>query len=328
MNALRQEGNAWAPADPKRAMELYGEGAAIARQLGNRRGLVELLRGMAYVADRQMLDKEAEQRDREILQVIQDESLSDKAGSQVDLAELLVAEGRLDEADHLLRQIGRGSQQGFAWSLCMGSLERERGEYVSAAQRIGAQVEAVRKTDDRYALRLALAEAFLVHRDQGDLQRAGADAQDVEKIRPFDPVAPYFRAELALSRGRWDQAEKDTSEAIRRFGTEVDQPLKVRISIVRAEALTGAGHPADALRVLDEIAPALDGSRRAPLQIHARVCRFRAQALLGSCPSSVQFQDLLGAAHRLGIPALSREVEHAGELVRVKCGTAVYAARR
>jgi hypothetical protein len=50
------------------------------------------------------------------------------------------------------------------------------------------------------------------------------------------------------------------------------------ISIVRAEALTGAGHPAEALRVLDEIAPALDESRRAPLKI-TRVCAGSARRL-------------------------------------------------
>lgn len=85
--------NLW-PVDRKRGMELYAEAVAVARQLGNRRGIVELPRGMAYVAFRQMLDRESARRSREMIQVIQDEGVSDKAGHWVNLAELLAAEGR------------------------------------------------------------------------------------------------------------------------------------------------------------------------------------------------------------------------------------------
>jgi tetratricopeptide (TPR) repeat protein/TolB-like protein len=329
MNALRQEGNLFLPVDPQRATELYAQGAAIARQMGNRRGLVELLRGMAAVADRQLLDKEAEQRDREVMQVIQDEKVSDKAG-YVDLAELLVAEGRLDDAERFLRQTGRASGEGFAWNLCMASLQRARGEYSSAARRVEAQVEIARKTDDRFAAGLALAEAFRVHLDQGDLRRAAADARELEKVRPFDARAPYLRAELALLQGKWEEAESQADEANRQLRRvqEVDRPLEAAVAVVRAEALTEARHAAEALRVLDEIAPVLDGSRRAPLQLRARICRLRAQALLGACPGGAQFQDLLGAARKLGIPPLVRETESVGTLMRVRCGTAIYAASR
>jgi tetratricopeptide (TPR) repeat protein len=328
INALRQEGNLFAPNDPKRAMELYGRGAAIARQLGNRRGLVELLRGTAFVAERQLLDNEAEQRDREIMRMIQDESISDKAEYLVDLAELLAAEGRLDEAERFLRRTDRGLEQNFSWNLSMAQIERNRGAYASAARRVEAQVALARKTDDRFALSLALAEAFEVHWEQGDLRRAGADVQEIDKIRPFDPAAPFCRAEMAVSQAKWGEAQSQADEAVRRLGREVNMPLESDIAIVRAEALTGAGRPADALRALDQIGPMLDGSRRAPLQIRARACRFRAQVLMGSCPGAAQFQDLAGEARRLGIPALVHEVESVAGIMRVKCGTAVYAARR
>jgi len=89
-----------------------------------------------------------------------------------------------------------------------------------------------------------------VHRDEGDLQQDGVDAQEVEKIRPLDSIASYFRAELALSRGRWDEAEGHAGEALRRLGTEVDLSTRVWIAIAQAEALSGAGRPAEALRAL------------------------------------------------------------------------------
>ena len=167
-----------------------------------------------------------------------------------------------------------------------------------------------------------------MHLDLADLRRAGADADELDKIRPFDPAAPYLRAELALAQARWDAAESQAGEATRRLGTAVDRPLEVAIALVRAAGLNGGGHPREALRVFDEVAPMLDRSRRALLQIRARVCHLRAQALLGSCPGAAPFQDLLGAAKRLGIPALGRDVERAGGLLRVKCGTAAYAVRR
>jgi tetratricopeptide (TPR) repeat protein len=326
MNALRQEGNLFVSADPRRALELYGQGAAIARQLGNRRGLVELLRGMAAVAELQLLDKEAEQRYREMVQVVQDERVSDKADYLVDLAELLVAEGRFDDADRLLRQMDRGSEEGFGWNLCMGDIERNRGNYGPAERRIEAKVNVARKSEDHFTLSLALAQSFQVHLDRGELRQAGIDAEEIDKIRHFDPRGPYLRSELALARGQWDEAEAQTREAKRRL-LGVDWPLTCAVSIVRAEALTGAGRPAEALRALDEIAPALDQSGRDPLKIRARLCRVRAQAVIGSCPGA-QYLDIARAAQKLGMPALMRDVERAGELMRLKCGTAVYATRR
>jgi tetratricopeptide (TPR) repeat protein len=327
VNALRQEGNYFAPGEPKRAMELYGQGATIARQLGNRRGLVELLRGMAYVAYRQLLDNEAERRQREITRVIQDESLSDKNLYMVDLPDLLAEEGRLDEAERLLRQVGHGIERSVPWNLCLAEIERKRGEYGSAARRAETAVATVRKSEDRYALSLTLEEAVQIHADQGDLRRAAAEAQEVDRLRPFDPMAPYLRAELALVQAKWGEAESQAQEAIRR-GTEVNRPLEAAIALVRAEAFLGEGRSADALRVLDGVAPALDRSRHAPLQIRARVCRLKAQALLGSCPDGAQIQALACEARRLGIASLERDVERAGRLVHVKCGTAAYAARR
>jgi ATP/maltotriose-dependent transcriptional regulator MalT len=84
---------------------------------------------------------------------------------------------------------------------------------------------------------------------------------------------------VALARGRWDEAEAEAREAKRRL-QEINRPLEAAIAIVRAEALTGAGHAAEALRVLDEIAPMLDRSRREPLKIRARACRLKAQTLV------------------------------------------------
>jgi hypothetical protein len=95
---LRQEGNFFADR-PARAMEMYKQAAAVARQLGNRRALVEVLRGMASVAVRQLQDDEAEQRYREIAQLIHDEGLSEKIWAEVDLPELLEAEGRIAESE-------------------------------------------------------------------------------------------------------------------------------------------------------------------------------------------------------------------------------------
>ena len=297
LNGLRQEGNLFAPVNPERGMELYRQGAAIARQLGNRRGLVELLRGMAFVAERQMQDNEAEQRDHEIIQVVQEDRLSDKSSTQIDLSELLVSEGRLDEADRYLHQMDRALTQSLSWNLCMGEIERSRGDFDRAAPRVEAAVEQMRKSDDRYALTLALAEASQVHRVQGNFRRAEAEADEIDKIRPFDPISPYLRAEVALARGQWDRAEGQTRAAVGRQ-QEVNRPLEAAISIVRAEALTGSGHAAEALRVLDQMDPRLNRSRREPLKIRARLCRLKAQTLAGSRPAGPAYRDVLAAAQR------------------------------
>ena len=247
----------------------------------------------------------------------------------MDLAELLVAEGRLDDADRFSAPDGTAAAGlDFSWNLCMASIATGARRLLSAGRRIEAQVATARKTDDRFAVSLALVRPSACYLDQGDLRRADAQARELNRIRPFDPVASYLEAELALLRGHWDEAQRQAAEAGRRLSGQVDRPLESAVAIVRAEALDGAGHPAEALRVLDEIAPMLDHSRRVPLQLRARVCRFRAQALLGACPHGAQLQELRGTARSLGIPLLVREVERAGRLVQVKCGTAVYAVRR
>ncbi len=327
MNALRQEGNYYATWNGKRALELYNQGATLARQMGNRRGLVELLRGMAFVASHELLDREAEDRYRELAALIRDERLGDKAKEELDLTELLLAEGRLNDADQALRALATAFEPEAAWNLCMAELERNRGQLGSAARRAEAQIRAARKSTEPYTLLLALREAFQIHRDQGDLPRAADDLRQMEMLRSWPAVVSYSRAELALSRENWAEAGDQASAAEKHWQT-ADQAAWTGAALLRAEALTSEGRAAESLRLLEEIAPRLDQSRRVPWQVRARLCRFRAQTLLGACTDAAQFQDVSSAAQRLGIPWLSREVERAARLFRLKCGTAVWAAGR
>jgi hypothetical protein len=173
--------------------------------------------------------------------------------------------------------------------------------------RAEAQVEIARKTDDKYSLAKALAQTFWIYRDKVDLRRAGSAAEEVQRIRPFDPRGPYLLAELARAREQWDVAAKLPHEAkqLVRSGND-DRAVEVSIAIASAEAAVGTGRPAEGLRALDEIGPLLARSRHVPLQIRARACRLGAQALQGACPASSEVKDLLAGAHGLGCPRWSK----------------------
>jgi tetratricopeptide (TPR) repeat protein len=327
MNALRVEGNFFATRDAGRALELYGQGAEIARQLGSRAGLVHLLRGMAFVASHQLLDQEAEKRYREAIAAIRD------AGGDVDsvagdLAELLLSEGRVDEADRILRAMPDSFAHNLTWNLCTAQQERCSGENRPAARRIESELAAARKSDGPGDLIRVLGEAFFLHTQQGDLRQAAADLRDLEisrppeKWRPSATLIPYLRAELGLSRGDWNDAAAQAAAAQIQFQADADLSGNATAAIVRAEALVGAGRAAEALGVLDEIAPALDHSRRAPLQIRARACRFRAHALMSVCPNGAEIDALVVAAQDLRLPALSREVNAAARQIRTRCSLA------
>lgn len=292
-NGLRQEGNFFVISQPRRAMQLYDQAATVARQVGNRSALVEVLRGMAYIAARQMLDNEAEQRYQEIGRLIQDEGLAEKAGVRVDLPGLLIAEGRIDDAAALLLQIHLAPAQSLYWNMYMADIESYRAAYDSAARRATAQVEFARKTEDHFALAQALAHLFWIHCRQGNLRQAETEARDVRRLRPFDPLGSYLLAELAAARKQWNQAAAFAGEAAQllRNGGK-DRATETAIAVVTAEAFTQTGQPAKALNILDEIGPGLERSRRAPLKIRARLCRLRARALLGEGPASAQLRDL------------------------------------
>jgi hypothetical protein len=55
--------------------------------------------------------------------------------------------------------------------------------------------------------------------DQGDLRRAAGDLQVLETSRPSEEfrdsaaLVPYLRSELALSRGKWDEAAAQAGAA-------------------------------------------------------------------------------------------------------------------
>jgi TolB-like protein/tetratricopeptide (TPR) repeat protein len=324
MNALRVEGNFFAVTDARRALELYGEGAVIARQLGSRGGLEHILTGMAFVASRQLLDQEAEARYREI-GAIRDQDFPKPDLITEDFAELLLREGRLDEADGMLRRPG---EQTLQWNLCMAQLERARGEYDAAARRIEWARADARRSDGPGDLMAVLEQSFSLRLDQGDLRRAAADLQELETARPPAVFVPYLRAELALARGNWDEAAAQAAAAQKQFLGNTDLPGTAAAALVRAEALAGGSRAMEALQALDEIAPALDRSRRAPLQIRARAIRYRAEALLHSCPDGGQVQALAESAQRLGIPMLSREISSSARQIQRNCGRAVSAMVR
>jgi len=257
---------------------------------------------------------------------MRDEELWDKGTAQVDLAELQVAEGLLQDAERSLREIEPAMGRSFEWNLCMAEIERNRGQYQLAERRAAVQEAAARKTDDEYALNLALRQSLRIHIDQGDLRRADEEVNELERSRSFLPVAPYFRAQLALRQNRWEEAERQSAEALSRL-REVDLPFQMQVSLVRAEALTGAGRPAEALRMLDEMAPVLDRSRRLPLQVQAKLCRLRAESLTGSCPGSARLQDAIDQAHRLGMQPVSKEADRVAAQLRTQCSAGLYAAR-
>ena len=160
----RIRGNAlYAMGDFQAAQQAYGQGVAMARELGNRAELANLLVGFAVV---EKANREWRQAERNMLEAI---SLRIETGFNPnyvrnELAEFYIGMGRLDDADRLLRLEATTSPQSGAHEdigvmlVLQAMLARDRGQLDRAQQLAGQGVAELRPTVDPFYLSQGLSE--------------------------------------------------------------------------------------------------------------------------------------------------------------------------
>jgi TolB-like protein len=325
LESARLEGNYFAinGTDPQRALVLYREGDEMARRMGNPHLRLGCLNGMAYVATYQLRDDEAEHCSQEEIAIG-----GGRSSDEQNLADLLLEEGRLDEASVLLVGLAGDYENDLHWNVQMAQLERERGNYPAAARRGAVAVTLARKMSDPGYLVEALTEDFEDQLGQGHIAEARADFEELGQSRSSYTGVPYLELELAVAREGWKEAaarglaERDVCRKRNDLASEA------AVDLLLAQAQLELGKPADAVATLDGIAGPLGNSRRLPLQLRARALRLRTQALLGSCPRPSEVRKLEESARKLGMAQPLREVAAAAQQIRRQCGSAIFAINR
>jgi TolB-like protein/tetratricopeptide (TPR) repeat protein len=322
--ALAGEGNYFITRDPKRALEVLRQGADLARQVGNSSQFSDIRWDMAYLAVAQLSDDDAERYFLEAIPIVHHQRRHNMR-MEAEYARLLVEEGRLRDADRVLYEAGDRAQRDIDLTVVTAFAETNRGDNGSAGRRVDSAVALARKGDLPWNLTYAISEAVSIQLGQVDTRRAITYVTELERSGVPSTMIPGVRTALALACSRWDEANAQALAARGVCRSVHDFACEAKAATMQAEAQVGARRPAEALRTLDEFAAPLERSRRVPWQLRARAIRYRAQALLGSCPSGPQIRDLMDSAQKLGIPWLSREINAAARQIHGKCNLAVSA---
>ena len=235
------------------AQQAYAQGVAIARDLGNRAELANLLVGFAVV---ERANRDWQQAERNLFEAI---SLKQETGYNPNevrnnLAELYISIGRLSDADHLLQFAATAIEQTGAHEdlgdmlLLQSMLARSRGQLDTAAQFANRAVDELRRTAGPVPLTDALAIRSSIHTARGeidlaekDLSQAGTGTGPENEGR-----VALARAELWIAKGQFPNASVEARKAAEAFdkGRIDDQSTLAFVTL--SDALDMMGRKAEA----------------------------------------------------------------------------------
>ncbi|HLJ44397.1 MAG TPA: winged helix-turn-helix domain-containing protein [Bryobacteraceae bacterium] len=253
-SAWRIRGNRlYTSGDFQGAQDAYSQGAAIARDLGNRVELANLLVGLAVV---EKANREWQPSERDLQEAV---ALRIETGFNPDdvrnnLAELYLDMGRLEDAEKVLSAERKATEQSGAHEdfgtllLLEARLARLRGRLASADTLCGRAVGEMRQAGDPFTVTLALAEMSSIYTAEGklaDAEKALGEAgsgkwpEDQGEVR-------LARAALWMAQGRSSDAAAKAGEAAAAFDKARLDDRAVRAFVTMAEAWKSAGHGAEA----------------------------------------------------------------------------------
>lgn len=255
------------------AEEQYRKAAELRRTLGDRRGLASSLRNLAQLAmvRGQLDDAQAQLKEAGALF----EQLGDRGGAAAVDNELgLLAEerGNYVEALAAYKRALRGRESandphGTAESLNnIGFAHYQLGDYDNARVFWQQARDAFLSLDDHNGMVRADQNLGLLDLARGDWaeaeQRLDRSVQDAQSRHMLEEAAVSHRnlAELALLRGRLEDATGHLDEARRLFGERDDQRGLVDADLLHARLLAAAGRNAEAASLLERIQPAVSES--------------------------------------------------------------------
>ncbi len=311
------------------AQQAYGQGVAIARELGNQAELANLLVGFAVV---EKANREWQQAERNLLEAI---SLRIETGFNPnyvrnELAELYLGIGRLDDADRLLRLEATTSQQSGAHEdfgvmlVLQATLARDRGQLDRAQQLAGQGVAELRLTGDPLDLSEGLAELSSIHTAAGNLGQAEKDLAEVHpgEAPENQGEEALARAELWIAKGQYQNAAQEAEKAAAAFDKAHLDDQTTRAFVTAADALEMAGRASDAMSACHEAEKRASLTSNEESMTLAQVCTWR----VGAAPGNPVPDKLQAMILKLRNPELKLELDYARALRAKRINAANYLA--
>jgi DNA-binding winged helix-turn-helix (wHTH) protein/tetratricopeptide (TPR) repeat protein len=292
------------------AQEAYQQGLSVARELGDRAEMANLLQGLSIVAESNLEWDQAEQNLLEALS-LKKETGYNPSQVQEQLAELYLRLGRLSDAARTAEEALSEAHKTNAREdigelyLVQSSLARLHGR-LDIAQELGEKAIAeLRASNSSGILAVALAAVSSTLTARGDLQNAekllvGANASDYLEGQGRIELA---RAELLLAKGQFQQGAAEAKRSAVDFGNaHLDENAAMAL-VTEANALEMLGQTSDALVTCQE---AESKAARSPYPLAVTRVRLAAWRLSGDGGSAVP-ADLEAKVASLRNPELSLE---------------------
>ncbi|HME09091.1 MAG TPA: winged helix-turn-helix domain-containing protein [Bryobacteraceae bacterium] len=304
--------------DFQAARQAYEQGVAIARELGNKAELANLLVGFGVVEKANRDWKQAETNLQEAV------SLRIETGNSPDyirneLAELYISMGRFTDADTVTRLAAKTIEKSGAHEdlgsmlLLQAVLARVRGQLDQAQQLAEHAVTELRRTNNPFTLSLALSELSSVHTAAGNLTQAEKDLAEEggPGIQPENQGALALgRAELWIAKGQFQNAAQEAQKAAAAFDKAHLDDRATQAFVTAADALEMSNRSADA------IAACREAGKRAALtpnefaNASAQICSWR----LSSAPGNTVPPELQARIAKLHNPELKLNLDYARAL--------------
>jgi DNA-binding winged helix-turn-helix (wHTH) protein/tetratricopeptide (TPR) repeat protein len=294
------------------AREAYQQGLSVARELGDRAEMANLLNGLSVLAESNMEWDQAEQNLLEAISLKKESGYS-PSEIQVQLAQLYLRVGRLSDAartsDDALLEAQKSNAREDIGEVYMtqAALARLHGR-LGTAQELGEKAIAeLRVSNSNAGMTLGLAALSSTLTAQGDLAKAEkrlAEANPGNYPEGLGNIE-LARAELLLAKGRFQQAAEAAKRSAGDFSSaHLDENVAMAL-VTEANALEMLGQTSDALRTCQE---AESRAARSPYPLAVTRVRLAAWRLSGDGGPHVP-ADLEAKVVSLKNPELSLEEE-------------------
>ena len=326
--SLRIEANAYAAIGAiAKARPLFNAVLEVANQMGNQLEKLNALAGLAYIEDLHGDLKTAEAYDRQALEVGTEIGSQKRAPACIDLAQVLLEEGRTadsralaQEALDLARQMHDAQSIGAAQTVLARVLDLEGKSSLALAEYREAVVtlKGVQEALPLTTAVLGLGDAQL---RAGDLAAA---RQNYEEAAAFDRQHRSFKqpevdmafARLAMAEGRGDEAAHRARAAMAAYQAAGRAGDRVRAAALLARALVTQGDIAAASAALAGIRTSDGESFPVEAAVEFRIARSLVDARTGHHAEADRAMTSVNAeVSRLGLLSLQREARLARDAV-------------
>ena len=241
------------------AQEAYLAGVRVARELGDRGEMANLMTGLAVVAESNLEWQQAEQNLQEAIS-LKKETGYNPSDIQIQLAALYLRLGRLSDTERAADQAFSEAQKtsahedlGEVFQL-RGALARSAGRLDIAQEMDEKAVTEMRVSNGTLPLTLALASLSSILTARGDLALAEKHMGETSQTLAPELLGSIelARAELSLAQGQFQKSADDAKRSAVDFNSAHEDENSALALLTEADALQMLGRNSDALALSQE----------------------------------------------------------------------------